>query len=225
MIQRAATLGLALAVAAAPAGGTEIPGAVLVLASAPGTPGSQGEGAPPRFVLLKDGQVFVGGTSILEVGELDKKEASALRRRAEDLTRLAGFCEALSLGGDPARSVRLRLLEGRRFDLTVEGDPASTPPALAPLTALLSHLMSFDHPTLRPFVPASYALGVREGTLPGGCRAWSFSLPLEDVLAGPTVVPVSEAEGWPTGAFPASVCAGGRRYVVTLRPLLPGERP
>ena len=37
--------------------------------------------------------------------------------------------------------------------------------------------------------------------------------------------PAAEAEGWPTGALPASVCAGDKRVSVTLRPLLPDEQP
>lgn len=222
---RVGTAALALAVAAAPARGGEIPEAVLVLETSPGTPGAETSGAPVRFALLKDGRVFVGGTSLLEVGQLEKQEASALRRRAEDLTRRPGFTETISLGGDSGRLARLRLLEGRRFDLRVSGDPASAPGPLAPVASLLSDLMRFHHPSLRPFVPASYALGVREATLSGGCRPWTFSVPLADALAGPNAVPAREVEGWPTGALPASVCEGARRYVVTLRPLLPGEQP
>lgn len=220
-----AALGLALVVAAASTRGAEIQDAVLVLETSPGTPGAQATGAPVRFALLKDGRVFVGGTSSIEAGQLEKREAKALRRRAEDLTRLSGFSEALSLGGGSARSVRLRLLEGRRFDTTVTGDVDDARGALAPVAALLSDLMRFDHPSLRPFAPARYALGVREATLSGGCRSWTFSVPLADALIGPNTVPASEAEGWPTGALPASVCVGDRRYVVSLRPLLPGEQP
>ena len=59
----------------------------------------------------------------------------------------------------------------------------------------------------------------------GGCRAWSFSLPLAQALAAPRFLAAAEALGWPTGAMPASVCADDRRYAVTLRPLLPDERP
>jgi hypothetical protein len=38
-------------------------------------------------------------------------------------------------------------------------------------------------------------------------------------------VPAADFASWPTGAAPASVCAGDKKYVVTLRPLLPGEKP
>ena len=66
---------------------------------------------------------------------------------------------------------------------------------------------------------------VREARLAGGCRAWGFTFPIAQALAGPRAVTAAEASGWPTGAVPASVCADDRRYAVTLRPLLPGERP
>jgi hypothetical protein len=68
---------------------------------------------------------------------------------------------------------------------------------------------------------------VREARLVGGCRRWSFAFPIAQALAGPRVVAASDAVGWPTGAVPASVCVDdpGRRYAVTLRPLLPGEQP
>ena len=46
----------------------------------------------------------------------------------------------------------------------------------------------------------------------------------ESVFA-PIGVPAKQADGWPTGATPASVCSGDKQYVVTLRPLLPGELP
>jgi hypothetical protein len=220
-----AAVGLLLLAAPASARAGELQDAVLVLQASPGTPGAEKTAAPVRFALLKDGRVFVGGTSVVEAGQLERREASALRKQAENLTRLAGFSEAISLEGDASRSVRLRLLEGRRFDLTVTGDLGTARGTLAPVASFLSDLMGFDHPSLRPFVPARYGLGVREATLVGGCRSWAFSVPIADALGGRNTVPASEAEGWPTGALPASVCVGNRRYVVTLRPMLPGEQP
>jgi hypothetical protein len=68
-------------------------------------------------------------------------------------------------------------------------------------------------------------MALREARLVGGCRAWGFTFPITEALAGPRTVAADEAKGWPTGARPASVCVDGRRYVLTLRPLLPGERP
>ena len=243
---------LALA-ALPPAAAGDIPGAVIVLEAAPGTPGSDPAAAPPRFVLLKDGQVFVGGTARLEAGRLERGEISALMKRVEALRKLPGLSPApargatpdrgspVSLGGDPSRTLRLRILDGKPLDVVATGDPAQAPPVLAPLSTLLADLLRFNHPSLRPYTPASYAMTVREGRLVGGCRAWGFPFPVAEALASPRTVSAAEAAGWPTGAMPASVCvddpspsasasprpsaSAGRRYVVTLRPLLPGEKP
>jgi hypothetical protein len=223
---RPAAAAALLAIALLPAAhAADVPGAAIVLEAAPGTPGSDPSAAPPRFVLLKDGQVFVGGTARLEAGRLEKGEASALLKRAEALRKLPGLSPTVSLGGDAARTMRLRLLEGRPLEVVATGDPAAAPPALAPLATLLADLLRFDHPSLRPYTPSSCALSVREGRLVGGCRPWGFASPIAEALAAPRTVSAAEASGWPTGAFPASVCADGRRYVVTLRPLLPGEQP
>jgi hypothetical protein len=220
----AATSILCLAVLSA-AGAAEVPDAAVVLEADPGTPGSDPTGAPPRFVLTKDGQVFVGGTERLEAGRLEKKESSALLKRADAVRKMRGLASPVSLGGDASRTARLRLLEGKPLDLVVKGDPAQASPALAPLASLLADLLRFDHPSLRPYAPTSFAMVAREGRLVGGCRAWKFTFPIAEALGAPRTVSADEAEGWPTGARPASVCVDGRRYVVTLRPLLPGERP
>jgi hypothetical protein len=229
----AAALALAAAVAVARSGAADVPEAVIVLEAPPGTPRSDPSSAPPRFVLLKDGQVFVGGTARLEAGRLEKGEAQALRKRAGTVRKLPGIGERVVLGGDPALTMRLRLLEDDPLEVSVAGDPSQAPPHLAPLATLLADLLRFDHPSLRPYSPPGYAMVVREGRLTGGCRPWGFTFPIAEALAGPRVVSPTEAVGWPTGAVPASVCgedagssaSAGKRYVVTLRPLLPGEQP
>jgi hypothetical protein len=223
-VRRAAARLLAI-VLAAPASGAEVPGASIVLEADPGTPGSDPASAPPRFVLMEDGQVFVGGTARLESGRLEKKESSALLKRAEAVRKMRGLSSPVELGGDASRTLRLRLLEGRPLEILAEGDPAAAPPALAPLASLLVELLRYHHPSLRPYAPTSLALTAREHRLVGGCRAWAFTFPIAEALAGPRIVTAEEARGWPTGARPASVCADGRHYAVTLRPLLPGERP
>ena len=231
-MRKAAAAALLALAALPPALAGDIPGAVIVLEAAPGTPGSDPSAAPPRFVLLKDSQVFVGGTARLEAGRLEKGEVSALLKRAEALRKLPGLSSApgtaspVSLGGDPARTQRLLVLDGKPFEVVATGDPAEARPALAPLASLLADLLRYHHPSLRPYAPASYAMAVREARLVGGCRAWDFTFPIAEALASPRAVPAAEAAGWPTGAMPASVCADdARRYAVTLRPLLPGERP
>jgi hypothetical protein len=223
---RAALLAaLVAACGAAGLGAGEIPGAVIVLESAPGTPGSDPAGAPPRFALLKDAQVFVGGTSLVEAGRLEKSEAQALAKRAAALRKIPGIGSALSFGGAPERVARLALFEGDPLEIVVTGDPASAPAALAPLATLVLELAHFRHPSLRPYAPSAYALRVHEARLAGGCRPWGFAVPLAEALAGRQAVSALDAVSWPTGALPASVCADDRRYAVTLRPLLPGEQP
>lgn len=218
------------AASAPPPRAGEVPGAVLVLEATPGSPGSDPAGAPPRFVLLKDGSVYVGGTRHLEAGRLEKGEASALRKRADQARKLPGLAPPVAFGGEGW--MRLRLPEDD-VEIVATGDPAAAPSSLAPLASLLSELLAFHHPSLRPYAPQSYAVSVREARVPGGCRPWSFAFPLAEALAGPRAVGALEASGWPTGAVAASVCldearpsvAPARRYAVTLRPLLPGERP
>jgi hypothetical protein len=238
-VRRLATAAFLAFVALPGALAGEIPGASIVLEAAPGTPGSDPSGAPPRFVLLKDGHVFVGGTSRLEAGRLEKGEMSALLKRAEALRKIPGLSSApgtaspVALGGDPARTLRLLVLDGKPIEIVATGDPAQAPPALAPLATLLADLLRYHHPSLRPYTPAEYAMNVREARLVGGCRPWGFPFPVTEAVAAPRTVSAEQAAGWPKGAMPASVCAdgagasagGSRRYVVTLRPLLPGERP
>lgn len=210
--------------AAVPGRAGEVPGALVVLEAAPGTPGADPSAAPPRFVLLKDGQVFVGGTARLEQGRLEKPELQALRKRMDALRKAAGRAGELALGAGEGR-FRVALPEDNPPLLTLTGDPEQLPAPLSPHAALVLELLSFHHPSLRPYAPASYALGVREGQLPGGCRAWNLAFAIDQAVGSPRVVTAAEAAGWPTGALPASVCSGERRYVVTLRPLLPGEQP
>jgi len=226
-----------VSVAALPLVAGEIPGAVLVLETAPGTPGSDPTGAPPRFVLLRDAQVFVGGSSLVEAGRLEKGEAQALQKRASALRKMQGLGSPIAFGGGGDRTLRLRLLEDEPLEIVATGlppedsphirggDPAAAPAPLAELARLLQDLGHFHHPSLRPYAPSSYSLTVREARLAGGCRAWSWPFPIAEALAGPRAVSASDAASWPTAAMPASVCVDDRRYAVTLRPLLPGEVP
>jgi hypothetical protein len=135
-VRRALAASLFLA-AALGAGAADAPEAAIVLEAAPGTPGSDPAGAPPRFVLMKDGQVFVGGTERLEIGRLERAEASAIENRADAVRRLR-LTSPVALGGDSSRTARLRLLDGRPLEIVVNGDPAAAPPALAPLASLVA---------------------------------------------------------------------------------------
>ena len=207
------------------AAGAEIPKAVVVLErlSEP-APGAVVEGAPPRFVLLEDGQVFVGGSREMLTAKLAGGELKALERRIADVRKLPGLSGNVTLGPGQTKH-RLLLRRGRPIQMTVSGDPAQSPPALRALGDLLLDLPRFEAPGLRPYQPTHYAMSAREGTLPGGCRPWPFPDPPDRLAFVPRVMAASEVRGWPSGSMPAAVCANDKRYVVMLRPLLPGETP
>jgi hypothetical protein len=188
--------------------------------TAPPLAGEIPEAVPTRFLLLDDGVVYVGGTSRVLAGKLTGKEASRIEKQADKVGKLPGLGEALSFGaGDTV--YRLRLKKGT--EILVRGDHLQAPAALKPLGVLIESLMTFDHGSLRAYQPSSYRLSAKEMALPGGCRAWSFPVPLADVVAGPKTVPAAAAAAWPTGGRAASVCSREKTFAVTLEPLLPGE--
>lgn len=216
---------LVLAAAARGAAAGDVPKAVVVLeVEAETLPGNVAAAAPPRFVLMEDGTVFVGGSSRVVTGRLAGGDLKALDRRLSDVRKLPGLAGTVTFGSGAGRQ-RLLLRKGRPIDMKIAGDPAEAPAALRPLADLVRDLARFDAPSLQPYQPASYALTARAGTLAGGCRAWPFPEPPESSGFAPRVVPADSVKGWPVGATPASVCVGDKTYVVALRPLLPGELP
>ena len=221
----AVVVGLSVPLATANAAAGEVPGALVTLeVTAPLRAGFVPSALPTRFVLLEDGQVFVGGTIRVTAGRLDKGEVKAIERRLDQVRKLWGLGGEIAFDGAATPRHRLQARKSK-LDLVATGDPRAAPPALQPVAALIGDLSSFHHPSLRPYEPASLALEVREAPLPGGCRAWTLPVPLAEALAGPTTLAASDAYEWPTGGVPAAVCEGDRRFVVTLRALLPGERP
>jgi hypothetical protein len=223
----AALPALAAALAGSAAWPGEVRGAVAVLeVFNRALPHHVPEAAPARFALLEDGRVFVGGTRSLSVGTLGSRELKDLERRFAEVRRLPGLAGTITLGPGERRH-RIRIFKGGRpLDLTVTGEPAQAAPAMLPLAQLLQDLERFTHPTLRPYAPQTYALSARDGALRGGCRRWTAASPtIAESVFAPVGIPSAMADGWPTGATPASVCVGDRTYVVTLRPLLPGEQP
>ena len=215
----------AAVLAAAGAASAEIPRAVVVLHTPTAVrPGHVPEAMPPRFVMLEDGQVFVGGTSTLAAVRLSDRERKDLDRKLSDLRKNPALAGVVTVGPG-TQSRRMLLRKGRPLDMTIEGDLAAAAPGLQPLAAAIRELETYHHPGLRPYVPAFYALSAREGSLPGGCRRWTRPDSLADAVFAPRTVTAADYPTWPTGAAPSSVCAGDKRYVVTLRPLLPGETP
>lgn len=208
-----------------PAPAKEVPEAVVVLeVSSPHAPGAAPEAAPPRFVLLGDGQAFVGGTSAIASVRLEKAEVKDIEKQISRVRKLRSLGETVTLGPGETR-YRLSLRKGRPLEIVATGDPATAPAAVKPVAALLSQLAGFNHPALRRYAPALFALRAREGTLAGRCRSWSFTVPLAECLVSSRPIPAEAARGWPTGGTPASVCFADKTYIVTLRPLLPGEKP
>jgi hypothetical protein len=223
----ARSIALALVgVAASPgARAADVPGATLQLEVVlPPAPGRLPGAAPVRFALLERGQVFVGGTSALLSGRLEPSELKPIETRISRLRKLQGLGSQVNFGPGETR-YRLLLADKRPLEIVATGAPEAAPAALQPLASLILDLSRFEHASLRPYRPEAYALSAREESLAGGCRPWTFPVELADALSAPLAVPASAAADWPTGAVAASVCAGGKRYSVTLRPLLPGERP
>ncbi len=203
----------------------EIPGALIELfATTPFAPLQNWSAAPPRFVLMDDGQVFLGGSKEILTGQLEKDEVKAFESQMEAVRKMPGLASLVSFAEGEEPSYRLRGGKGKPVDVRATGDPARASPALRPLAALLDRLLRFDHASLRPYAPASFALTAREATHRGGCRLWTL-LPTPHDAASGTTVQGSAMESWVGGVYPTSVCLGDKPYEVFLRPLLPGERP
>jgi hypothetical protein len=200
------------------------PDAIVALSTTgPALQGEIPEAMPLRFVLLESGQVYVGGTSELATGRLEKKDVKALEKLIERVRKMPGLTTSAQTLGPGDRLFRLSLR--KTGEVLAKGDPSRAPAASRPLAALIETLLMFDHASLRPHGADSFVLTAREWTLPGGCRDWRLPVGLNDVLQQPRVIAAPATAGWPTGGVPASVCAGDRRYAVTLRPLVPGETP
>ncbi len=202
----------------------EVPNAKAVLDVRPqGYPGFEPEALPVRFALFADGRIVVGGTRVLYAGRLEKAEHKALEKRLGQLERTPGLAAGLTFGPG---ATRYRLsLPGERIELNATGDPAQAPPELRIVAQLVADLARFEHASLRPFQPTQVWATAREQRLPGGCRPWRGPVTLAELTASPRALPANELIDWPTGAIAASACENERAYVLTLRPLLPGERP
>jgi hypothetical protein len=160
----------------------------------------------------------------LQVGTLGEKEIKELEKQVASVRKNAALGGALTLGPGQQR-YRLVLRKGRPLEMTISGDPAQATSAMRPLAALVQQLAAFDHPSLRPFAPQAYAVAAREQRLPGGCRPWTGRESVARHVFTPGVEDASLLPDWPSGVAPASVCTGSVAYSVTLRPLVPGERP
>lgn len=191
------------------------------------TPRESLDGVPPRFVLLTDGSVFVGGRREVLRGSLDKGEMQVLSTRlavAMKSSGQAGPPPTLVVGEGPA-IFRFSVLLPAPLQIVVMGTlPAAEGQALAPLPDFIRRLAGFRHPSLRPYDPAEFTMIVREKTLAGGCRIASGLPPLSESGSADVRVPETVTRGFPTGPDMSQVCDGEKRYTVVFRPVIPGAR-
>lgn len=241
---RNAFLAAILVAPSGPGFGAEVPNAAIVLqVPFQARAGQVAQAAPERFIMLNDGQVFVGGTSDVETCRLEKgdlksflAEVEAIRKPRKKKKRndpgqpWLGGPTTWSFGGSSERVFLTFLADEKEklpaLRLELVGDPRRAPRGLKVLGDFVLRLSEFDHPCLRPYAAASYRMRASKGTMPGGCRAPGGLEPsLALALDAPTALPAAAAKDWPHGATAAQLCQGDARYIVTLTPLLPGERP
>jgi len=191
------------------------------------TPRESLDGVPPRFVLLTDGSVFVGGRREVLKGRLDKNEMQAISTRLDLAIKSvgkAGLPQTLGVGEGPAL-FRFSVLLGSPLQFVVMGNlEAAGAPPLSPLPDFIRHLAAFRHPSLTPWTPAHFTMIAKERALPGGCRLASGLPPLAQTVANSVVVPEKLTHGFPTGSELSQVCEGPKRFTVVFRPVIPGER-
>jgi hypothetical protein len=187
------------------------------------------DGVPPRFVVLTDGSVFVGGKRDVLRGSLDRAEMQDISSRLDAAMKSlgkAGPPQTLVVGEGPA-IFRFTVLLGTPLQLVVMGNlsPTGTPAqALAPLPEFIRRLAGFRHASLKPFDPAEFTMVVKEKALAGGCRTTKGLPSLSQAVSKDALVAESLTRGFPTGAETAQVCEGPKRYTVVFRPHIPGER-
>ena len=191
------------------------------------TPRESFDGVPPRFVLLTDGSVFVGGRRDVLRGFLDKAEMQAISTRLDLAMKAhnkAGAAKTLVLGEGPAL-FRFSVLLGSPLQIVVMGKiPPPGGPAIAPMADLVRGLAGFRHASFKPYDAAQFTMFVREKSLPGGCRTARALPPLAQAVAAEIVVPEALTHGFPTGPDMAQVCEGPKRYTVVFQALIPGGR-
>jgi hypothetical protein len=188
------------------------------------------DGVPPRFVLLTDGSVFVGGRREVLRGFLDKTEMQAISTRLDLAMKSVGRATppTLVMGQGPGEGsaiFRFSVLLGAPLQVVVMGTiPPADGPALAPLPDFIRRLSGFRHPSLKPWDPAEFTMMVREKTLTGGCRVAKGLPSLAQAVGVETAVSERLTRSFPTGPDMTQVCEGSRRFTVVFRPLIPGAR-
>src|SRR5690349_5997514 len=75
------------------------------------TPDIEVSGLPPRFVLLDDGRVFVGGSGVVASAKLTSKETKPLEKQADRVRQIRDAGSGVTLGPGEQR-YRLILRKG-----------------------------------------------------------------------------------------------------------------
>lgn len=221
-MRRSTLVGALLLATAVPVSAGEVPEALVTLeVIEPPVGWRVAEAAPLRFALLERGRVYVGGSTRIAVGLLEGRERKELEKRVERVAKQKGLGGEVRLGPGETR-YRLHFPERGVLVLAV-GAPEAAAGEMRRLGMLIEELRDFDHHTLVPWSPLQYLLSVSRRDVPGGCRSWSLDLDPESLLRQPMAIPAGAAPRWTTGALPTAACHGGRRFAVTLRPLVPGE--
>jgi hypothetical protein len=218
---------LSMLALAAPAYAALPPNTVVALyvAGLPAT-GEIADGAPPRFVLLEDGRVFVGGTSTVSSAKLSGKDLKPVNEPLSRARKVGARPGTVTLGPG---TQQYRLVRKGQPDVLTQGDPARAAGTDRPLGVLIDAMLAFDHPALRPLVPESYLASLRPDALPGGCREWHLPVKPADLKTRPAVVPASSVVGSGVGVRSGSAlhgdaaAAAARRDAIGAKGWIPDE--
>ena len=123
---------------------------------------------PPRFVLLEDGQVFVGGTSQIAAGRLDKAELKDLEQRLALVRKLPGLAARDHVRDAATPRYRLQSLQEQARRRGDRGPRRGAARLAAAGRASPRPRRRSTTASLRPYEPASFLLLGRGGSARGG---------------------------------------------------------
>ena len=98
MLRIALALGLTVAVASPLAAAGPAEALIVLRVTPPSTVDRLYASAPLRFVLLKSGQFYIGGTTTVAKGLLDNRERKDLEKRMKKVLKLKGVTAEVRLG-------------------------------------------------------------------------------------------------------------------------------
>ena len=209
--------------AAWPRSGRRAEGARRARGRAAALPGHVGASAPVRFVLLENGQIYVGGTSESRSGSSRRPS----RRPSRSASATCGSCRASAARSRSGRAGARPpdRAQGAAARHGGDGRFADAPAPLKPLAALLASSRRSTTRACSRWKPRAYALRAREGKLPGGCRPWPFEEPLTGLSSRRASCPPTSVHTGRRAPRPLRSAPGDKSWIVTFRPLAPDETP